>query len=321
MTVPNSLIVLLCAVGIVACSDPQGTQAADSVCDEAIAHMQRCGGPAALTPGQPCEGDQLGAARALLSMSCDEFESPGDPAKEDFWESGNPLCVFMIPVTDLPDGEMCCFDSNCTDGRACVDFRCGLQSAEGAACQRKGHCIEGLVCGPNQSCVPPSPAGGACITPIHCEGRLTCIARVCGDRSSIGGACDAGENKDCAYGLRCLEGVCAPRAASGEACGDNEACDTQLTCVGGTCQSWGGPGEACDLGDRDDCASPLHCILGRCAEDPGEGDPCERSSRSVCGRELTCWENICSPRHGVGEHCETPSDCAEDLYCFSGSCR
>jgi hypothetical protein len=72
-------------------------------------------------------------------------------------------------------------------------------------------CRSGLVCNlPEGVCAEPisNPVGGPCDGPDECAGGLTCFDGVCAPRVAEGSACD--QDFDCST-FSCDEGICGPR--------------------------------------------------------------------------------------------------------------
>jgi hypothetical protein len=290
----------------------------DSVCGDALGHIAACSGSASTLGSGECDPEQ---ARAVLALSCSDLNPPSDPGKADFWGSGNPLCTFLLPATDIQHGGLCCFDYNCTSDDICSGYRCQAPGEAGAACDRPSHCIGDLICGPSKVCQPASEAGAKCNSNTQCADELSCIQGSCAATSTVGGACDDDDTSDCAPGLNCKDSVCVNYGESGETCSDNFDCDGFLTCIAGSCQPESKTGGSCDDKDSGDCDFGLYCIHSLCAAKPKAGEDCEREPFSMCGQDMTCWQGKCESVHPEGGACENMFDCQKDMFCVDGSCK
>jgi hypothetical protein len=226
------------------------------------------------------------------------------------------------------------------------------QLDEGAGCDTRLECSEGLSCDVEAACpgtcvVPPPdddlPEGSACVTEIcipaqeHCSQcalGLECVSEVCVKTPAVGDPC--AEILGCGNALWCdmAAGQCAPKAALGQACSDFRQvapnCEGGLWCDDppampmqtGTCHEPAQEGQPC----RDDanCVEPLTCLpvpgstafdLGMCGAKLPNGALC--NSFDDCESDL-CDTDVCAPQPGLGEACV--STCAEGLRCEAGVC-
>lgn len=149
------------------------------------------------------------------------------------------------------------------------------------------------------------------LVPLHC-GPIAAARWTyhCATPVALGGAC-LGED-ECAVGLRCLAGRCAPLARPGEACNglnecvDGHACHTtyaQVTeCMATTCSEAG----------RD---------TGNCRTTRGTGRPCDAAMMcrplEVCAVTDTGARGTCRPIPTEGQSCDNFNgfDCAPGLIC------
>jgi hypothetical protein len=296
-----------------------------SICDQAAGHLAQCTGLSGTASPSVCGAEQEQVAQTILSSSCDEINDPTASGKSDYWENGNPLCVFMVGAKGIEEGNLCCFDRNCAGELVCHDYSCTPKAADGAGCERNDHCTGGLVCGVDGTCSDAVSGGAACNRDSQCAGNLSCVAGQCGELSQEGGKCEEGEDRDCASGLRCEGGLCEPLSTDGGQCQENNDCDGFLTCIAGQCAEESQQGGACDRGDRSDCDFGFACIHEACQPEPGLGDVCEREPRFMCGDGQTCWEasgggHTCQEVHGTGEVCIDMFDCADGHFCTDGVC-
>jgi hypothetical protein len=301
-----------------ACSTP--IDSGPNSCAAAADHLAACSGGEIGFDDAECEEEEVAAADALLELSCNQIAPPANHGKADFWETGNPLCTFMVGAKGASEGTLCCFDHNCEgSANGCFEHHCRPKAPEGGDCHRNGHCQSGLVCGADDTCGQPVGLGGSCEGSSQCSAGLACIGSACALPSTDGGPCDDGDDHDCEIGHYCDAGSCAPKQLDGESCTHNTDCILGLVCVAGSCSERGGLGDSCDVGELD-CDLGLYCIDGSCADEPGLGDTCESKPTFMCGDGNICWQGTCEPEHGEGEACESMFDCTFGLFCVDGSC-
>jgi len=149
--------------------------------------------------------------------------------------AGNWTCNPLAPPVSSCKGDLDCdygLSMYCADGGTCELPRI----ADGGACAGSG-CAPNLVCRGSWSVFLPD--GGVEIHP-----------GTCGPASDVGGPCiepqSPAESPDCAYGLVCSCGGCAPAPESGP-CGPNASCGIDYFCDVGGCEplAIGGLGPNC----------------------------------------------------------------------------
>ena len=131
----------------------------------------------------------------------------------------------------------------------------------------------------------------------------------CAAPVAAGGVC-LGED-ECADGLRCVSGRCAPVARQGQACSQLHDCADGLAChmtysTGGTCMA-----TTCSEAGRD---------TGNCTTTRSTGRPCAAdltcAPLEVCALDTTAMGQ-CRPVPGPGESCDgfVGFECLEGLVC------
>ena len=146
-----------------------------------------------------------GFAVILAAAGCSVEQDPSDFVGDGGVE-GDPC---NARGTCAP-GYLCAGTGTCQSGGAPGTQR------EGQSCAFNTDCLIDLACNPGGRCVKrgEGPAGTPCNGNEQCDKGLFCSSeRACapeGDPGAVGpgGSCDAGQ--DCALGLVCREGACAP---------------------------------------------------------------------------------------------------------------
>lgn len=144
-------------------------------------------------------------------------------------------CQRML-TANVADGELCNNVRACAPGLGCgpssgvdEEFRCHARFGENVPCYSDNECTTDLVCRPldNGRCLPPSPTGGDCDVPEHCEDGNICHLDYCAPTLQIGDECP--NANFCAQSIRCdfLDLTCAPLASAGEG-----PCDSDFDCAG-----------------------------------------------------------------------------------------
>lgn len=307
--------VLDCVPGSIVC---------DGACVDPLVSRSFCGATScedAATSGESCENGEV-CAGGTCETSC-----PGDQL-----ECGGE-CVDPLKNRDY------CGATTCADGES-----------SGEVCDNGEVCVSG-VC---QTSCPGDQleCDGSCIDADTDE--LYCGAIVCGDDSTNGDVCDAGE--------RCQGGTCAVSCSAGRiVC--NGSCVDPLKdrdfCGATTCQAAGSYGEACENGEvcvsgscetscptdqlecEGMCIDPrtdeAHCGAFACGDDRTDGIACGTSELCVsgvcevsCGSNLIACESSCIDPLGDPDHCGA-TDCSSELgmgiacsgdqACVIGECR
>lgn len=306
----------------------------------ANAHEGRCGAPnffpfdavhlaheaetcaiAIAAPGARIDASAVEAcAAALRTAACDE---------------GPAACAF--PTGTLRDGAGCVSGVQCSGGK-CVRAtgagcgQCAASGALGEACEpwtvglgvgcgdnarcgwsatdfygeaqatclprriaREGEeCDDQTTCAPTLSCTPNVDSGGADAESGRCEPALT-----------EGTPCQAGARPGCVTGTTCIEGVCRPPGAEGEACAPDpfpnvrSSCDERTVCDSNSkrCRppTFAGEGEACDLA-ANRCENG-HCdaTTRTCVRFRAVGEGCDgRDSNVRCEGLARCRDQVCA---------------------------
>jgi hypothetical protein len=213
-----------------------------------------------------------------------------------------------IGTCRLRRDDLCGGSELCTDDEYCeARTSCAPRRPVGSDCEHTAQCMDGLSCGPEDTCIMPRPTGGDC-----------------------------GVTDNCIEGTSCgPEDTCIEPRSLGEACLDTENCVEGTFCRGGLCDTAGESGDTCQLGE---CAEGLYCAYGgQCAQLAPLGGECTWDGGCSEGR---CQFGSCDPLEGYcgptaddpdltgtcfgdrqpGDVCYLTEDCAEELYCQSGTC-
>jgi hypothetical protein len=193
-------------------------------------------------------------------------------------------------------------------------------------CDFRGTLDDGVTCVFAGQC-----KGGACIGVLPDGGEPPCHS--CEARAPLGTDC---ANHDCAVGLICFAGKCAPPKLTGEDCDPRNNCEGTLDCVNGKCVDLAPADQSCDLKDYNTCDGYKDLL---CMPSSSTKGTCKAVSYAkvgeTCGFDPTaltqtyCIASYCSEDSGVGtclrfatagEACSRPETCANDLACIVGRC-
>jgi hypothetical protein len=162
---------------------------------------------------------------------------------------------------------------------------------------------------------------GECAGGLFCDtSQRTGCEGTCAPLLGEGEACKESHRGQCAPGLGCRKGKCAPlRKRHGEACAADDACLGK--CVDGKCVAYGllgGPCNASQFGMA--CVRELTCdrAVRRCVARREAGAGCEADDECAAG--LACVEKRCAPRGEAGAACAGAAGCLESLRCLGGRC-
>ncbi len=145
----------------------------------------------------------------------------------------------------------------------------------------------------------------------------------------VGGACGLDvETFVCAPGTTCsldlsFCGTCERTLATGTPCGGNDdqgTCGNDGVCVDGACARRPRSGEACEE-DGVPCVLPARCDDDGICREPAVvdvGDPCDFSRR--CPYFAACDEGVCVALQGPSGPCQDDSAC-EASFCDEGVCQ
>jgi hypothetical protein len=235
-----------------------------------------------------------------------------------------------------------CGGQTCGDDEYCHQDECKQRLDEGSTCDPfvNDICLEGLSCGPEDTCITPRSEGGTCVRVEDCAEGLVCLDSECSPPSQLGEKC--GSNPQCADGLYCGDaGECVQRAPAGSTCFGDEQCLEEHRChpldcdpisefcrdgLEGTCIGDQSAGEYCLY--NDDCTDGLFCTTQEtCRETYEDGETCSPlGPPTQCGEGSVCAGGLCSqepdftePLPERGESCVPvqglASACAGDLVC------
>lgn len=114
-------------------------------------------------------------------------------------------------------------------------------------CDIEGSRADGETCGTDSQCQSR-----------NCKVAVDTTCGTCAPRAAAGGSCT--ENDDCETGLICSADVCATPVALGGACTSSQQCAGFDVCKNGTCAAPAGAGQACDPQAADcDLLAGLFC--------------------------------------------------------------
>jgi hypothetical protein len=185
-----------------------------------------------------------------------------------------------------------------------------LRVVDGGACTsnlecRARHCVGGVCCDVACTGACESCATGTCTPLPQSSGTPSCAPYLCGE---AGGGCPTSctAHSHCVDTHHCVDGLCVPRLASGEACTEAHACESGR-CADGTCAG------TLRLGAR--CARALDCETGFCAD----GFCCDQRCEQQCEAcDVTGAHGTCSPVTGA-PHGQRPACAGADTVC-GGQC-
>ncbi|MGC4118834.1 MAG: hypothetical protein QM765_30580 [Myxococcales bacterium] len=226
-------------------------------------------------------------------------------------------------VFDSAKGDQCLervASASCAPGTFGGDASPCAQDLVGAV-TLGGECYDGQECAPGWQCVFSGHCPGACLKlgqsgegcgDAGCAFGLRCMEGVCVDLGGEGESCDSGNNAGCQFNLWCgyASNKCRPIGvlSSGE-CEGPPDCAWGYLCVGydrlagrtGSCVKGKALNEACGPGE---CLSWL-CKGGVCVERPGLGEPCG----ALDGDYAFCKVGYCSSEASQGA--ETSGTCLD----------
>ncbi len=272
-----------------------------------------------LATGQPCDENRQCASGACRTGDSSDLAAPSGP-------SDCGVCV-----DEKAPGEACGGAAVCTVGSACVSGYCqesgdppgsACSSVKGeSSCQLSSYCT-GFGQG---TCVRRPGLGEACGDAPGCLDDLECHAGRCEAVHPVadGDPCDIVAR--CPEGSVCDQAVCRPLRVdlpAGESC-NWDLCKPPLTCLDGVCAPRAAVGDACQIS----CGYGLFCLADRCALPLAVGEAC--NSHWQCTPGLFCDTGVdgnrhpgqCQPLPGVGGHCDYDNPCPLSLQCTDGACR
>ncbi len=189
---------------------------------------------------------------------------------------------------------------------ACID----LVSSSTPSCERPRGTVPLGLC--DAWFYSVTPIGEACSFPICAGGDGYCPEGSCVARPAAQDPC---QGYECAPGLLCLDGTCAPPGGGGALCDADEGCVPPLRCLAGQCAALAEATEACTA--TSDCAVGLGCSGDVCTST----DPVPCDGDDSCGNQESCIAiPRCALTSGEGGACVQDAHCDGGLYCDAGSC-
>ncbi len=218
---------------------------------------------------------------------------------------------------DCPGDQVCAIDNVCRDGcLGAVDCIPEQQCVSGT-CAEPSELVEGKL----PSTASGSPEGQPCVYHSDCVDPLLCVAGQC--------RYECKEDRDCAGGASCADGVCVP-AGSGGAGGSGgggqlppgygEPCNLQSDCspfglicgLGGECVYQCNEDVDCPLVGT--CCLQHSCVVGPACEGVGGGGG--SGGQGGGGQGGGTVGNPC----GANDHCDDGLWCNGPELCVVGSC-
>lgn len=191
------------------------------------------------------------------------------------------------------------------------------------------------------------PAGGACSLNEECG-----VDQFCAFNMACPGACQARrtsgqtcvEERHCAAGLTCTDGMCVAPPMAGVACEGLGGCSLGLICSGGQCRQSSevliaNEGQACHLQMGPLCREGLSCVVDMvgaggatyvCRAPAAAGAECRLGLPAQCPVGQACsetnlmrldFDGICAPAPSTeGAACDTITGCATGFRCTDAAC-
>jgi hypothetical protein len=209
-------------------------------------------------------------------------------------------CDHVVEGT-LDAGVSCVLDDEC------VSKKCDIPVCVVECCS--GFCASG-------SAPTRAPVGGSCLSAACAAGSYCDLtSETCAPLVAKSGSCQ--QDYQCAYGLACFNGSCAPPPTLGQACTGLRSCRDIGTVCNQTsmqCIADGLPAAAC--ASSADCSPFYRCdATGHCAEGSGLGGSCTTSSdcfldQTFCAIPTGQTTGSCASSQADGGTCTADRDCA-----------
>ena len=299
-------------------------------------------------------GGVSGCINAAISGACDDGSpcTSGDACKDG-------KCVGEGSA-DCDDNNICTTDY-CTKAGGCVNDPNAQACDDGDPCTtgeqcKNNTCEAGIttVCDDGNPCTK-SVCDPKLVTGLADGCTATAIAALCEDGDSctigdscVGGACKAGNGKDCDDGNACTTDTCDKETgecafkltATGESCDDGNPCTAKDSCEkGGACI-----GEAVSCDDGKLCTiDKCDTNLGTCFYENNTGQTCEdgnactlgdgciaggcvSGAKKLCSDSQACTNDSCDTATGKcvftpnSDKCDDGNPCTLVDVCASGDC-
>jgi len=216
----------------------------------------------------------------------------------------------VICVPNLPDGNFCDEDSDCTSA----------------------HCMNGLCCGSGDCCNLASDCPAAytsasvCDNPASCQGTRDgplCGNHICQKVSGVGddSACTNTivANTCGPYpSVRCVGGANQQAPQCATSCTGNAECDADFFCINSTCQPKRDPGSACTDSAQcttGHCQNGFCCGSGDCCASKNDCSPAVYGTPPVCLDGPSCQGQRKEPSCGATFQCALGANVADDSGC------
>ncbi|MBK7155104.1 MAG: putative metal-binding motif-containing protein [Sandaracinaceae bacterium] len=286
----------------------QGTRS-DATCTASI-----CGTQAGVPDDSGCNVSSVSSnCGAYPSATCAGTADQSAPVcssscSTDSNCDANAHCDNGVCILDVPNGDVCDEDSDCTAGH----------------CQNGYCCASGDCCSAATNCPASYRSAAACTSNSTCQGSrtdATCTSNQCGTTAPIN------DDRGCTAGLMALScgafpdrfcdgqetqtpPVCAAACTLDSQCMANAHCDA-------VCVPDQGNGTSCD--EDSDCAG-AHCQNGFCC---ASGDccavaancPASYGAASTCNTAATCQGTRSDATCNASFQCATQTGVADDTGC------
>jgi hypothetical protein len=195
--------------------------------------------------------------------------------------------------------------------------------------------------------VGSQPAGGPCSLNEECG-----VEQFCSITTACPGTCqarrtsgqDCSEDRHCAAGLACQDGMCTAPPREGAGCTELGDCALGLLCASGQCRPVddvlvGAEGTSCNLQMGPLCRDGLSCVVDMvsvagatfvCRMPAAAGGTCRLGIPTQCPVGFACvgtdpmradFEGTCEPVPSTEDApCDALSGCAAGLRCDDGNC-
>jgi len=133
---------------------------------------------------------------------------------------------------DAPTRPTCLGDYECAAGTVCTDAGCVAECSSNSDCPQGTTCRDGACLNPRETAPIPTP--GSCTATADCAASgVICVDGMCVPDTACGEAgCDCSTTGACSTGFSCISGECRVDA---DICHFNAECGAGRLCVDGAC--------------------------------------------------------------------------------------